>query len=156
MSDKDTSRYIHTCRMGMHAALTYCIGTLFFSFPCLSHNGIRRTVKGTGWKNRTSLRTQDFSGTGLAQPLTVTEYGVIFATGKEKLTDKFLYYLLHDTHFYTRCVCLIVNKQQINFPLLFCYKSVVCDDTSTARLTTSFGRNSHSDFTDIRSYFTPL
>ena len=31
-------------------------------------------------------------------------------------------------HFYTRCVCLIVNKQQINFPLLFCYKSVVCDD----------------------------
>lgn len=71
--------------MGIHTALTHCIGTHFFSFPCLFPNGTRRTVKGTGWKNRTSLRAQDFSGTGLAKPLTVPERGVTFATGKEKL-----------------------------------------------------------------------
>ena len=35
-------------------------------------------------KNRTSLRAQDFSGSGLAKPLTVTEYGVTFADKKEK------------------------------------------------------------------------
>ena len=70
--------------MGIHTTLTRCIGTHFFSFSCLFHNGIRRTVKGTGWKNRTSLRAQDFSGSGLAEPLTVTEYGVTFADRKEK------------------------------------------------------------------------
>lgn len=32
MSDKDTSCYIYTFRMGMHTALTHCIGTHFFLF----------------------------------------------------------------------------------------------------------------------------
>ncbi|WP_204902461.1 hypothetical protein, partial [Bacteroides xylanisolvens] len=32
MSDKDTSCYIYTCRMGIHTTLTRCIGTHFFLF----------------------------------------------------------------------------------------------------------------------------
>ena len=85
MSDKDTSCYITHAAWGNIHGNTLHRHTLLFSFPCLPRNGIRRTVKGTGRKNRTSLRAQDFSETGLAEPLTVTECEVIFAIGKEKL-----------------------------------------------------------------------
>lgn len=48
MSDKDTSCYIYTFRMGIHTALTHCIAThFFFFFPAISttEHGERSRVR---------------------------------------------------------------------------------------------------------------
>jgi hypothetical protein len=84
MSDTDTSCYVNTLHRNTPTLSTCIAHTLFFFFPCLFRNGIRRTVKGTDWKNRTAKAAQDFSWTELAQPLTAPECGVTFADRKEK------------------------------------------------------------------------
>jgi len=50
MSDKDTSCYIYTCRMGIHTVLTHYIATHFFSFfpaiPTTEHGELSRVRAG--------------------------------------------------------------------------------------------------------------
>ena len=50
MSDKDTSCYIYTFRMGIHTALTHCIATHFFSFSLPFPQ--RNTESGQGFERK--------------------------------------------------------------------------------------------------------
>ena len=84
MSDKDTSCYIYTYRMGIHTALTHYIATHFFLFSLPFPQ--RNTESGQGFERKKphSEAAQYFFRSELAKPLTASECGVTFADRKEK------------------------------------------------------------------------
>lgn len=84
MSDTDTSCYVNTLHRNT-PTLTDCTAqTLFSLFPMLQTNGTRRKSQGYGRKKPHSGAAQDFFKSGLAQPLTLTECGVTFASWKRE------------------------------------------------------------------------
>ncbi len=84
MSDKDTSCYINTYRMGIHTALTHCIATHFFLFSLPFSQRNTESCQGFERKKPHSEAAQDFFRSELAKPLTASECGVTFADRKRK------------------------------------------------------------------------